>query len=102
MVAEALLEVDETLARSRYLWLYAQERLPHKHQERFAALRAMNLKTGQRLGDQGEPARVLENAVAEGLNSKIQTIRKAAYGLRSFENFKTAIFFHCGGLGSIR
>jgi transposase len=36
--------------------------------------------------------------VAEGLNSKIQTIKKAAYGFRSFENFKTAIFFHCGGL----
>jgi transposase len=36
--------------------------------------------------------------VAEGLNSKIQTIKKAAYGLRSFKNFKTAIFFHCVGL----
>jgi len=36
--------------------------------------------------------------VAEGINSKIQTIKKAAYGLRSFENLKTAIFFHCGGL----
>ena len=36
---------DETLARSRHLWLYAQERLPPKHQERFAPLRAMNLKT---------------------------------------------------------
>lgn len=40
----------------------------------------------------------ISNAVAEGLNSKIQTIEKAAYGFRSFENFKTAIFFHCGGL----
>lgn len=38
---------DETLARSRYLWPYAKERLPHKHQERFAVLRAMNLKTGR-------------------------------------------------------
>ncbi len=40
----------------------------------------------------------ISNAVAEGLNSKIQTIKRAAYGFRSFENFKTAIFFHCGGL----
>jgi len=40
----------------------------------------------------------ITNAVAEGLNSKIQTIKKAAYGFRSFENFKAAIFFHCGGL----
>jgi len=37
----------------------------------------------------------ITNAVAEGLNSKIQTIKKAACGFRSFENFKTAIFFHC-------
>jgi carbonic anhydrase len=36
--------------------------------------------------------------IAEGLNSKIQTVTKAACGFRSFENFKTAIFFHCGGL----
>lgn len=40
----------------------------------------------------------ITNAVAEGLNSKIQTVKKRAYGFRSFENFKTAIFFHCGGL----
>ncbi len=38
------------------------------------------------------------NAMAEGLKFKIQTIKKAAYGFRSLENFKTAIFFHCGGL----
>lgn len=40
----------------------------------------------------------ITNAVSEGINSKIQTIKKKAYGFRSFENFKTAIFFHCGGL----
>ena len=38
---------DETLARTRYLWLYAQERLPQKHRDRFESLRAMNLKTGR-------------------------------------------------------
>jgi transposase len=40
----------------------------------------------------------ITNAVTEGLNSKIQTIKKMAYGFRNPENFKTAIFFHCGGL----
>jgi len=42
----------------------------------------------------------ITNAAAEGLNSKIQTIKKMAYGFRNREhfNFKTAIFFHCGGL----
>lgn len=138
---------DETLARSRYLWLYAQEKLPQKHQERFEQLRALNLKTGRawaikeslrefwrkptreealahwklwyrwathsRLNPVIKTAKNIRrqlhnvltyfvhritNAVAEGLNSKIQTVKKAACGFRSFENFKTAIFFHCGGL----
>lgn len=40
----------------------------------------------------------ITNAVAEGLNSKIQTVLKRAYGYRNLENFKTAIYFHCGGL----
>jgi transposase len=40
----------------------------------------------------------ITNTVSEGLNSKIQTIKKKAYGFRNRENFKTSIFFHCGGL----
>ena len=40
----------------------------------------------------------ITNAVSEGLNSKIQTIKKMAYGFRNLEHFKTAICFHCGGL----
>ena len=40
----------------------------------------------------------ITNAVAEGLNSKIQAIRVAARGYRNREHFKTAIYFHCGGL----
>ena len=40
----------------------------------------------------------ITNAVAEGLNSKIQTIKKMAYGFRNREHFKTATIFHCGGL----
>jgi transposase len=40
----------------------------------------------------------ITNAASEGLNSKIQTIKKMAYGFRNRTHFKTAIFFHCGGL----
>lgn len=40
----------------------------------------------------------ITNAVSEGLNSKIGTIQKMAYGFRNREHFKTAIYFHCGGL----
>ena len=40
----------------------------------------------------------ITNAVSEGLNGKIQTIKKMAYGFRNPEHFKIAIYFHCGGL----
>ena len=36
--------------------------------------------------------------MSEGLNSQIQKIKRMACGLRNIEHFKTAIYFHCGGL----
>jgi transposase len=47
-------------------------------------------------------AHPVTNAVSEGLNSKIQTIKKMTYGFRNREHFKTAIYFHCGGLDADR
>lgn len=38
------------------------------------------------------------NSTAEGINNKIQTIKKKAYGFRNIDRFITAIYFHCGGL----
>ena len=38
------------------------------------------------------------NGVAEGLNSKIMSIKRKAGGFRNPVNFTTAIYFHCGGL----
>jgi transposase len=40
----------------------------------------------------------ITNGVAEGLNSKIMSIKRKAGGFRSPSNFTTAIYFHCGGL----
>lgn len=40
----------------------------------------------------------ITNGVAEGLNSKIMTVKRKCCGFRNVENFKTAIYFHCGGL----
>jgi len=40
----------------------------------------------------------ITNGVAEGLNSKIMAIKRRACGYRNKENFKTAIYFFCGGL----
>lgn len=138
---------DQSLVGSKYLWLYAEENLPERHRERFAALRDADLKTARawaikenlrllwrytrpgwalrhwkswyfwathsRLTPVIEVARMLKrrlagilsffrhritNAGSESLNSRIQAIRVAARGFRNRENFKTAIYFHCGGL----
>lgn len=43
----------------------------------------------------------ITNAVSEGLNSKIQIIKAGARGFRNFENYRTSILFHCGGLNMV-
>ena len=40
----------------------------------------------------------ITNATSESLNSKIQWLKYTARGFRNKENFKTAIYFHCGAL----
>ncbi len=40
----------------------------------------------------------ITNSASEALNSTIQMIKKRAFGFRSFENFRTAVLFRCGGL----
>ena len=40
----------------------------------------------------------ITNAVTEGWNSKIQSIKSAARGFRSFKNYRTRILFFCGKL----
>lgn len=40
----------------------------------------------------------LPNAGVEALNATIQWVKKTARGFRNVEHFKTAIYFHCGGL----
>jgi transposase len=138
---------DKSLAGSKYLWLYSAENLPDRHKDRFAALRASDLKTARawaikenlqrfwsyrrrgwgakhfarwyfwathsRLQPIIDAAKTLKrheagllsyfehritNAGAEGLNSRIQAIKVSARGYRNREHFKTAIYFHLGGL----
>ena len=54
-------------------------------------LRALNLKTGRAWAIKESLREFwshrITNAVAEGLNSRIQTVKKAACGFRSFEHF---------------
>jgi len=40
----------------------------------------------------------LTNAGLEAVNATIQWVNKTARGFRNAEHFKTAIYFHCGGL----
>jgi len=40
----------------------------------------------------------LTNAGVEAVNATIQWVKKTARGFRNVERFKTAIYFHCGGL----
>ncbi len=40
----------------------------------------------------------ITNAVSEGLNSKIQTIKANSRGFRSFKNYRYSILFYCGKL----
>lgn len=40
----------------------------------------------------------ITNGVAEGLNSKIMSVKRKAGGFRNPQHFTIAIYFHCGGL----
>lgn len=42
--------------------------------------------------------RRITNAISESLNAKIQWVKYTARGFRNFQNFATAIYFHCGKL----
>lgn len=40
----------------------------------------------------------IDNAMTEGFNAKIQTVKAGARGFRNFENYRIAILFNCGKL----
>ena len=135
------------LAGTKFLWLYAGERLPAKYWEQFSILKAAGLKTARawaiketlrqlwryksrawaekfwkrwyfwathsRLAPVKKIANTLKtnlygvltyskhritNATTEGINSQIETLRKAACGFRNKQRFRTVILFHLGGL----
>jgi transposase len=92
----------------RYFWEYQRRGWAEKHWKSWYFW-----ATHSRLNPIMEVARTLKrhlpgllaffdhritSAGAEGLNSRIQAIRVSARGYRNRDNFKTAIYFHCGGL----
>ena len=76
--------------RRWYFWATHSRLRPMIEKARMLNKRLENVLTYLRHG--------VTNAVTEGLNSKIQWIRYTARGFRNRQNFKTAIYFHCGGL----
>jgi len=40
----------------------------------------------------------ITNALGESINSKIEKVKRLACGFRNRSHYRTAIYFHCGGL----
>jgi transposase len=40
----------------------------------------------------------ITNALGEGINAKIEKVKRLACGYRNQEHYRHAIYFHCGGL----
>ena len=40
----------------------------------------------------------ITNALGEAINAKIEKVKRMACGFRNRKNYRTAIYFHCGGL----
>jgi len=40
----------------------------------------------------------ITNALGEGINAKIEKVKRLACGFRNRSHYRTAIYFHCGGL----
>jgi len=84
----------EGSARKHFAWWYrwaTHSRLkPMVDKARMLKSRLPNILTYPKHG--------ITNATSESLNSKIQWVKYTARGFRNFQNFITAIYFHCGGL----
>ncbi len=73
-----------------YSWAIRSRLKPIKDKARMIKAHLPNILTYFKHG--------ISNAVAEGLNSKIQTIKSNARGYRSFDGFRNSILFYCGKL----
>jgi transposase len=118
---------DDRLKGSKYFWLTSLENHSKKQHARFLSICNPTLATGRawsykescaisgprRRRGMKKLARSLKeridnivtygthgitNAVAEGINSKIMSMKRRAGGYRNIENFKAAVLFYCGGL----
>ena len=104
-------EGNEILTGSKYQWLKGRGRKTHREKLAFARLRAGTSRC--RLDPVVKAARMVHehlwgivnavisgatNGPAEGINSRIKTIKARSRGFRNQERFANAIYFHLGGL----
>ncbi len=73
-----------------YRWVIRSRLKPMIKKAKMLKNRIENILTYLKLG--------ITNAASESLNAKVQWVKYTARGFRNIENFKTAIYFHCGGL----
>ncbi|MBL1260799.1 MAG: transposase [Thiotrichaceae bacterium] len=73
-----------------YSWAIRSRLEPIKEKSRMIKNHILNILTYFK--------HAITNAVAEGLNSKIQTVKSNARGYRSFKGFRNSILFYCGRL----
>lgn len=73
-----------------YSWAIRSRLKPIKEKAKMIKLHLPNLLTYFK--------HPISNAVTEGLNSKIQTVKANARGYRSFQGFRNSILFYCGRL----
>lgn len=76
-----------------YAWAIRSRLGPIKEKARMIKAHLPNILTYFKHG--------ISNAVSEGLNSKIQTVKSNARGYRSFEGFRYSILFYCGRLDMV-
>jgi transposase len=80
----------EPFCRRRYFWATHSRLTPIVDAAKMIARHLVDVMTSFR--------HRITNAMAEGLNSRIATIRKRARGFRNTDHFKIAVYSHCGGL----
>lgn len=73
-----------------YAWAIRSRLAPIKRVARALKSRLQQLLNSVRIP--------ITNAMSESLNAKIQWIKHTAHGFKTRVGFKTAIYFHCGGL----
>ena len=83
-------QAGRTFFKKWYGWAIRSRLTPIKRVARTLKARFENIVTYFR--------HRITNAVAEGLNSKIQSLTSAARGFRNFFNYRTRILFYCGKL----